>query len=92
QATLVGLYGRLETNTGIRETLTQYLAVGTVQDFKDSLARIQAVTPEDVQRVARQYLVKEGRNVLLTSRKEGGKPPEGMRRPRPAAAPEKEGQ
>jgi len=70
-ATLVGLYGRLETNTGIRETLTQFLTVGTVQDFKDSLARTQAVTREDVQRVARQYLVKEGRNVLLTSRKEG---------------------
>jgi predicted Zn-dependent peptidase len=70
-ATLVGLYGRLETNTGIRETLTQFLAVGTVQDFKDALARTQAVTRDDVQRVARQYLVKEGRNVLLTSRKGG---------------------
>jgi predicted Zn-dependent peptidase len=91
-ATLVGLYGRLETNTGIRETLTQFLTVGTVQDFKDSLARIQAVTRDDVQRVARQYLVKEGRNVLLTSRKGGGKPPEGMRGPRPPAAIEKEGQ
>ncbi len=91
-ATLVGLYGRLETNTGVRETLSQFLTVGTVQDFKGSLARIQAVTREDVQRVARQYLVKDGRNVLLTSRKEGGKPPEGMRRPRPRAAVEKEGQ
>jgi predicted Zn-dependent peptidase len=89
-ATLVGLYGRLETNTGIRETLTQFLAVGTVQDFKDSLARTQAVTREDVQRVARQYLVKDGRNLLTTSRKEGGRPPEGMRRPRPDAATEKE--
>jgi predicted Zn-dependent peptidase len=89
---LVGLYGRLETNTGIRETLSQYLSSGTVQDFKDSLARTQAVTREDVQRVARQYLVKDGRNVLLTSRKEGGRPPEGMRRPRPSAPTEKEGQ
>ena len=65
--------------------------MGTVQDFKDSLARIQAVTRDDVQRVARQYLVKDGRNVLLTSRKGGGRPPEGMRRPRPPAAIEKEG-
>jgi predicted Zn-dependent peptidase len=78
----VGLYGRLETNTGIRETLSQYLTTGTVEDFKGTLARIQAVTREDVQRVARQYLVKDGRNVLLTSRKGGGRPPEGMRRPR----------
>ncbi len=78
---LVGLYGRLETNTGIRETLSQYLSSGTVQDFKDSLARTQAVTREDVQRVARQYLVKDGRNVLLTTRKGGGMPPPGTRRP-----------
>jgi predicted Zn-dependent peptidase len=91
-ATLVGLYSRLETNTGIRETLAQSLAVGTVQDFKDSLARIQAVTREDVQRVAREYLVKDGRNVLLTSRKGGGRPPEGMRRPRERAASEEEAQ
>jgi predicted Zn-dependent peptidase len=80
-ATQVGLYGRLETNTGIRETLSQFLTVGTVQDFKDSLVRTQAVTREDVQRVARQYLVKDGRNVLLTSRKGGGRPPQGMRMP-----------
>jgi predicted Zn-dependent peptidase len=93
-ATLVGLYNRLETNTGIRETLAQYLAVGTVQDFKDALARVQAVTRDDVQRVAKQYLVKDGRNVLITARKDGGKPPEGMMRrpPRPPAPTEKEGQ
>jgi zinc protease len=93
RTTLVGLYGRLETNTGIRETLSQFLTVGTVQDFREALPRIQAVTREDVQRVAQQYLIREGRNVLITSRKEGGKPPEGMmRRPRPAGATEKEGQ
>jgi zinc protease len=92
-ATLVGLYNRLETNTGLRETLAQYLAVGTVQDFKDALGRAQAVTRDDVQRVARQYLVKDGRNVLITTRKEGGVPPEGTRRrPRPPAPTEKEGQ
>jgi predicted Zn-dependent peptidase len=91
-ATLVGLYGRLETNTGVRETLSQFLTVGTVQDFKDSLARTQAVTREDVQRVAREYLLKDGRNVLLTSRKGGGRPPEGMRRPRERAASEEEAQ
>ena len=93
KAALVGLHGRLETNTGIRETLAQSLATGTVQDFKDSLARTQAVTREDVQRVARQYLVKDGRNVLLTSRKGGGRPPQGMRSPRERGATgEEEGQ
>jgi predicted Zn-dependent peptidase len=90
--TLVGLYGRLETNTGIRETLSQFLTVGTVQDFKDARARTQAVTREDVQRVARQYLVKDGRNVLLTTRKGGGMPPQGMRRPREQRPMEEEGQ
>jgi len=90
-ATLVGFYGRLETNTGIRETLAQHLTVGTVEDFKTSLARVQAVTREDVQRVARQYLVKDGRNVLLTSRKGGGRPPEGMRRPPQRRPTEEEG-
>jgi predicted Zn-dependent peptidase len=90
--TLVGLYGRLETNTGIRETLSQYLSSGTVRDFKDSLARTQAVTREDVQRVARLYLVKDGRNVLLTTRKGGGMPPPGMRRPREQRPTEEEGQ
>ena len=93
RATLVGFYGRLETNTGIRETLSQFLTVGTVQDFQDVLARVEAVTQEDVQRVAREYLVPDGRNVLLVSRKEGAKPPEGRMgmpgmpgMPRPRAA------
>jgi predicted Zn-dependent peptidase len=92
KATLVGFYGRLETNTGIRETLAQSLATGTVQDFKDSLALTQAVTREDVQRAAKQYLVKDGRNVLLTTRKGGARPPEGMRRPRTRGDSEEEGQ
>jgi predicted Zn-dependent peptidase len=67
--TQVGLYGRLESNTGIRETLSQFLTVGTVQDFTNAPRLVQAVTREDVQRVAKQYLVKDGRNVLLTNRK-----------------------
>jgi predicted Zn-dependent peptidase len=91
-ASIVGLYGRLETNTGIRETLSQFLTVGTVQDFENSSTRLQAVTREDVERVAREYLVKDGRNVLLTTRKGGGRPPEGMRRPRDRRQTEEEGQ
>ena len=68
-ATQVGYYTRLESNTGIRETLAQALAVGTVQDFQAGLGRIQAVTREDVQRVAKQYFVRDSRNVLITHRK-----------------------
>ncbi len=70
-ASQVGLYTRLESNTGIRETLAQSLAVGSVRDFHDAPRRLQAVTREDVQRVARQYLVRDSRNVLITHRKGG---------------------
>ena len=83
----VGLYNRLETNAGIRETLSQYLASGTVQDFLDAPKRIQGIRKEDVQRVAKAYLVKEGRNVLITTRKGGVRPPgmpQGGPRQRPA--------
>jgi len=70
KATQVGLASRLETNAGIRETLAQYLAVGTVADFQAAQDRTLAVTREDVQRVARTCFPREGRNVLLTTRKE----------------------
>jgi len=76
KATQVGLWSRLETNAGIRETLAQYLAVGTVADFQAAQERTQAVTREEVQRVARTCFPREGRNVLLTTRKQA-KAPEG---------------
>jgi predicted Zn-dependent peptidase len=68
-ASQVGLYGRLETNTGIRETLAQFLALGTVDDFRKVQQAIQSLTTDDVKRVAAQYLVKDHRNVLVTTRK-----------------------
>jgi len=74
KATRVGLWSRLESNTGIRETLAQYLATGTVADFQVAQAQTQAVTREEVQRVARTYFPKEGRNVLLTTRAEAKTP------------------
>jgi predicted Zn-dependent peptidase len=83
-ATQVGLYGRLETNTGIRETLAQFLAVGTVDDFRKVQQAIQALTTDDVKRVAGQYLVKENRNVLITTRKASAVPDD----PELAALPE----
>ncbi len=84
----VAQYTRLESNVGIREALAQAVSSGDWKDFVEQPKRIQAVTKEDVQRVARQYLVKESRNVLITTRK--GPPPEGgpRRRPAPQPAPE----
>ncbi len=81
KASQVGFHARMESNAGIRETLSQYLASGTVQDFLDAPGLIQGITREAVQRAARRYLVKEGRNVLITTRK--GAPPEGAPRRRP---------
>lgn len=84
----VAQYTRLESNTGIREALAGAVSSGDWRDLLEQPKRIQAVTKEDVQRVARQYLVKESRNVLITTRK--GAPPEGgpRRRPTPQPAPE----
>jgi predicted Zn-dependent peptidase len=77
----VSYFVRLDSNTGIRDALAQAESGGTYRDLLDQPRRIQAVTNEDVLRVAKQYLVKEGRSVLLTTRK--GAPPDGTRRRRP---------
>ena len=77
----VALYLRLESNAGIRESLAQAESSGTYRDFLDAPKRIEAVTREDVQRVAKQYLVKESRSVLLTTRKGSGGPGMPGRRP-----------
>lgn len=71
----VAWYSRLESNSGIRESLSQAESAGTYKDLLEAPKKVEAVTREDVQRVAKQYLVKESRNVLLTTRKGGG---EGM--------------
>ena len=80
----VAWYTRLESNSGIRESLSQAESAGTYRDLLDAPKKVEAVTREDVQRVAKQYLVKESRNVLLTTRKGGG---EGMPRRRPGGPP-----
>ncbi len=84
----VAQYGRFESNTGIREALAQAVSGGDWRDLLEQPRRIQAVTKEDVQRVARQYFPKEARNVLIMTRK--GAPPEGSPRRRPAAQPNTE--
>ena len=80
----VAWYSRLESNSGIRESLAQAESSGTYKDLLDAPKRLEAVTRDDVQRVAKQYLVKESRSVLLTTRKGGG---EGMPRRRPGGPP-----
>ena len=81
----VAFYTRLESNSGIRESLAQAESSGTYRDLLDSPKKVEAVTREDVQRVAQKYLVKESRSVLLTTRKGGGG--EGMPRRRPGGPP-----
>ena len=81
----VAQYNRLESNTGIREALAQAVSSGDWKDFLEQPKRLQAVTREDVQRVAKQYLIKESRNVLITTRK--GAAPEGGPRRRPTPQP-----
>ncbi len=81
----VAHYTRLESNSGIRESLAQAESSGTYRDLLDSPKKVEAVTREDVQRVAKKYLVKESRSVLLTTRKGGGG--EGMPRRRPGGPP-----
>ena len=74
----VAHYLRLESNAGIRESLAQAESSGTYRDFLDAPKKVEAVTREDVQSVAKRYLEKESRSVLLTTRKGAGsrgKPP-----------------
>jgi predicted Zn-dependent peptidase len=82
----VGYYTRLESNSGIRESLSQAESAGTYRDLLDAPKKVEAVTREDVSRVAKQYLVKESRSVLLTTRKGAGSG-EGMPRRRPGGPP-----
>jgi predicted Zn-dependent peptidase len=86
----VATYVRLESNSGIRESLAQAESAGTYRDLLEAPKKIQAVTLGDVQRVAKLVFLKDGRNVLTTTRK-GGPSEGGPRRrggpPAPPATP-----
>jgi zinc protease len=57
--------GSMETVLGKADQLNSYYYfVGTPDWFEQDLARIRAVTPADVQRVARQYLAGRPRVVV----------------------------
>jgi len=67
-AAQMSFYLTQESNTGLRGVLAESEAAGSYQDFLQSPAKLQAVTKEDVQRVAREYFVQKRSNVLIITR------------------------
>jgi zinc protease len=66
-----------ETSNGKAYALGETLILGRNASFvNDALARLQAVTPADVQRVVKKYLV-EGKPVVITYLDESQRPSEG---------------
>jgi zinc protease len=75
----------MQTNMGILYNLMGNEGRGDWKEFRASPSKIQAVTAEDVRRVAQAYFTKENRGVATYTRK-GGAPP---RRPgRPGGTPQ----
>jgi predicted Zn-dependent peptidase len=73
-----GLIRRLDSNSGMADALTFYhVNYGDWRKLFTSIDDIDKVTPEDVMRVAKQYLVRETRTVVYTVQ--------------PASAPKSEG-
>ena len=58
-------FRRLDSKSGLMTQLLQYEALGQWENINRFSERIQAVTPEDIQRVARKYFTRENRNVAL---------------------------
>jgi predicted Zn-dependent peptidase len=63
-------FGRLRSNFGLMVQLMQYDALGSWENINRFSDRIQAVTPEDIQRVAKKYFTTENRNVAYFLPKE----------------------
>ncbi|BDU78184.1 M16 family metallopeptidase [Mesoterricola sediminis] len=64
------MYRRMDSNADLRDQLAEAESAGTYRDFLEEPGLLQAVTREDVQRVARAYFALEGRNTLVVRRKE----------------------
>ncbi|NTV73261.1 MAG: hypothetical protein HGA66_03525 [Holophaga sp.] len=64
------MYLRMENNAELRDQLAEAVSAGTYRDFLEGPRRLQAVTREDVQRVAKAYFAPESRNTLVIRRKE----------------------
>lgn len=65
----VAVFMGQESNGSLRDQLAEAEAAGSYRDVLEEPARLQAVTREDVQRVARTYFAKENRSVLVVSRR-----------------------
>jgi len=68
---LADSFRRLQSNFFLNLQLLFYDALGDWKYLNESPAKIEAVTAEDIQRVANTYLSDTGMNVLWYSRKEG---------------------
>lgn len=65
-----GALESIEKNSDLRDQLAEAEGAGTYQDFRVEPARLQAVTQEDVMRVARTYFASGNRTTVVVRRKE----------------------
>lgn len=83
---LAGDFRKLQSKFGLMLQLLTYEALGDWRNINVFSDRIQAVTPEDIQSVARRYFKQTNRSVALYYTQEGAGPPgprgPGPRRPR----------
>ena len=80
---LAGDFRKLRSKFGLMLQLLTYEALGDWRNINVFSDRIQAVRPEDIQRVARRYFKESNRTVALYYTSEGAGPPGGgpSRRP-----------
>ncbi len=74
---LAGDFRKLQSKFGLMLQLLTYEALGDWSNINVFSDRIQAVTPEDIQRVAQRYFLETNRSVALYYTKEGAAPPGG---------------
>jgi predicted Zn-dependent peptidase len=64
-------YRRLKTNFFLLLQLGYYEGLGTWEEINESPTRIEAVTADDIQRVAKTYFTRDNRSVATYTRKAG---------------------
>ena len=84
---LAGDFRKLQSKFGLMLQLLTYEALGEWSNIYVFSDRIQAVEPDDIQRVAERYFTETNRTVALYYTKEGAGPP-GGRRPGPGRPPQ----